>query len=267
MNTTLYVQRLGYTGALAPNAFTLGDLHQAHVLAVPFEALDVHLGIPITLALDALYRKIVAGRRGGFCYELNALFCHFLQRIGYRATTIAARICTPSGLGPAYDHMAVCVQLDTHWLLDVGFGDLFRRPLEIIPEVIQFDGFQYFRIQQLAPETFRLWMSPDATTFEEKYEFHTAAVPLDRFHVQCALKQTSASSYFVRNVVCTKPTLQGRKTLFNHTLTVREGEQKRVVVLTSPSELVHALAHEFEVDIAPYQGQFSAKIRYLSIEE
>jgi len=253
MNIALYLQRLGYAGVLTLDPVALGDLHEAHVLAVPFEDLDVHLGIPITLDLDALYRKIVVNRRGGFCYELNALFCHFLQHVGYDATTIAARICTPSGLGPAYDHMAICAQLDTPWLLDVGFGDLFRRPLEIIPGVIQFDGFQYFRIQQLASETFSLWMSPDAVVFEEKYVFQTAAVPLNCFQAQCLLKQTSPSSYFVQNVVCTKPTSLGRKTLFNHSLTLRTGEYKRVVVLTSISELVQTLAREFEVDIFPYK--------------
>lgn len=39
----------------------------------------------------------------------------------------------------------------------------------------------------------------------------------------------------------------------NHSLILRAANHKTVVVLTSKSELVQALAREFGVDISPYQ--------------
>ncbi|MGH2486980.1 MAG: arylamine N-acetyltransferase, partial [Ktedonobacterales bacterium] len=57
--------------APAPSLSLLRALHQAHLLAVPFENLSIHYDQPITLEDATLYDKIVRRQRGGFCYELN----------------------------------------------------------------------------------------------------------------------------------------------------------------------------------------------------
>ena len=43
-DATAYLARIGYTGARAPTIDTLRALHRAHLHAVPFENLDIHLG-------------------------------------------------------------------------------------------------------------------------------------------------------------------------------------------------------------------------------
>lgn len=265
MNIDLYLKRISYDDILNPDLVTLFRLHQAHVFAVPFEDLDIHLGIPIKLELDALYKKVVEGYRGGFCYELNTLFCQFLKQLGYDSTIIAAQISNQGELGPACDHMALWVKLEADWLVDVGFGDLFIRPIEIKSDVIQFDGFNYFMVKQLASKTFSLWMSPDGIAFNEKYVFHLVEVPTDDFQEPCYLKQISKDSYFFKHVVCTKPTLHGRKTLFNDKLTIREHTQKRVILLTGKSDMIQLLKGEFAIDISLYQDNLSDKIQFSSV--
>ena len=47
-----YLARIGYEGALTPSIETLRALHRAHVMTVPFENLDIHLGRPISLDPD-----------------------------------------------------------------------------------------------------------------------------------------------------------------------------------------------------------------------
>jgi N-hydroxyarylamine O-acetyltransferase len=69
MDITSYLNRIDYRGPLAPTADTLRALHQAHVLAVPFENLDIHLGRLILLDEEQLFDKIVTQRRGGFCLD------------------------------------------------------------------------------------------------------------------------------------------------------------------------------------------------------
>ena len=73
-----YLERMRFPApdhhGLRPSLSLLRDLHEAHMLAVPFENLSIHYGQPIELRDDALYDKIVTRRRGGFCYELNGLF-------------------------------------------------------------------------------------------------------------------------------------------------------------------------------------------------
>ena len=48
-NTAAYLERIGHRGGVAPTGETLAALHLAHLRAVPFENLDIHLGRPIRL--------------------------------------------------------------------------------------------------------------------------------------------------------------------------------------------------------------------------
>ena len=75
-----YLARIAYEGPRRPSARTLTALHAAHVTAVPFENLDILLGRTISLDLDALQAKLVAARRGGYCFEQNTLFLAVLYR-------------------------------------------------------------------------------------------------------------------------------------------------------------------------------------------
>jgi len=68
LNVDSYLSRIEYYGSREPNAETLRALHQAHMLAVPFENLDNHLGRRIVLDEEKVVHKIVDQRRGGICY-------------------------------------------------------------------------------------------------------------------------------------------------------------------------------------------------------
>ena len=81
----------GTTDRVEPSLETLRDLHRSHLYTVPFENLDIALGIPIVLEPERLYDKIVVRRRGGFCYELNGLFYELLIGWGFRC-----RCCRPA---------------------------------------------------------------------------------------------------------------------------------------------------------------------------
>ena len=91
MNLQAYLHRINYRGEQTPTAATLCQLHRAHLLAAPFENLDIHLGRPIVLDQDALFDKIVRRRRGGFCYELNGLFALLLRELGFEVDAALRR--------------------------------------------------------------------------------------------------------------------------------------------------------------------------------
>ena len=82
MDVPAYLERIGYRGSLDVSLETLRGLHLAHLYTVPFENLDILRHRPIALGGVELFDKIVARRRGGFCYELNGLFCRALARAG-----------------------------------------------------------------------------------------------------------------------------------------------------------------------------------------
>src|SRR4051812_21511122 len=114
---TAYLARIGYAGSLAPTIETLRALHRAHLHAVPFENLDIHLGRPIKLDRGAFFRKIVGERRGGFCYELNGLFADLLAFLDFDVSLLSARVAREAGgFGPEFDHLAVLVHAGGRWL-------------------------------------------------------------------------------------------------------------------------------------------------------
>src|SRR5690349_2964425 len=106
MNVATYLKRINYQGSTEPTLETLSALHEAHLLAVPFENLDIHCGREIVLDDERLYAKVVDGRRGGFCYELNGAFAALLSRLGFRVQKLAAGVARADGsYSPLFDHM------------------------------------------------------------------------------------------------------------------------------------------------------------------
>ncbi|MGH9576814.1 MAG: arylamine N-acetyltransferase family protein, partial [Terriglobales bacterium] len=133
MDTSAYLARIGVSTPLSPDPQSLSKLHLAHLMTVPFENLDIHLGREIALDEKLFFDKVVRRRRGGFCYELNGLFAALLRQLGFRVTLLSAQVArAEGGFGPEYDHLTLLVEFPGHQprrLADVGFGDSFREPL------------------------------------------------------------------------------------------------------------------------------------------
>lgn len=68
-----YLSRIGLPASTPrpPTLETLRTLALHHVTHVPFENVDVQLGVPLRLDRESLERKLVTARRGGYCFEQN----------------------------------------------------------------------------------------------------------------------------------------------------------------------------------------------------
>ena len=250
MDISQYLKRIDFTDKITIDNETLAKLHEHHVLNVPFENLDIYLKKVFDLEIDNIFKKVVNNFRGGFCYELNSLFNDLLCNIGFESRIIEARIYDELGnLGPKYDHMAIFVKTNKNYLLDVGFGDLFTKPLEI-REGIQSDGRNQFKIEILGEQTFLLSMCPDKSNFSRKYSFSLSKVQTTEFYDLCLDKQTNPLSYFVKNTVCTNPTSFGRQTVFNNRLIEKRGNDRIERFINNDDELKDILSGQFKINIA-----------------
>jgi N-hydroxyarylamine O-acetyltransferase len=118
-----YLKRVGYTGPREPTLAALEALHLAHATRIPFENLDVLLGRPIRLDLASLQAKLVAGGRGGYCFEHNLLFAAVLARLGFDLKLVAAKVRHRGDRDLPRTHMLLMVSVEgADWLADVGFG-------------------------------------------------------------------------------------------------------------------------------------------------
>ncbi|MDR7129314.1 N-hydroxyarylamine O-acetyltransferase [Algoriphagus sp. 4150] len=249
MNKAKYLERIDYTDGIDATDDVLTELHKKHVYQIPFENLDVYYSRRFDLDIERIYKKVINDRRGGFCYELNLLFNKLLTGIGFTSRIIASRIIDQDGtLGPELDHMAIYVKTEKEFLLDVGYGDLFITPLEIRSGV-QYDGRNYFQIDKWNQQEYLLSMSADGVDFSKRYTFSLDVVNAEDFDAICLDKQTNPDSYFVKNVICTKPTETGRVTIFNDKFMERKGELRIETPILGEDGLTRYLKDKFSIMI------------------
>lgn len=224
MNLGAYLDRIRFTRPLRPDFETLRALQRAHLLAVPFENLDIHLGRPIDLSLDRLYDKIVRRRRGGFCYELNGLFAWALAEMGFWVQLHSARVFEEDQAGPEFDHLALQVYAEGAALADVGFGDSFIEPLRLENGLEVVQRQTAYRLA-LTGGTWTLWRRTD-DIWEPQYAFELTPRRLAEFASMCVHHQTSPASIFTRKRLCSIATPNGRVTLSGKRLIVTEHGQR-----------------------------------------
>ena len=82
------------------------------MLAVPFENLDIHLGVANVLDPEHVFDKIVTRRRGGWCYELNGSFALLLEALGFAVTRYSASVVLSDPPSPDFAHLTLRVDLD-----------------------------------------------------------------------------------------------------------------------------------------------------------
>ncbi|WP_433362726.1 arylamine N-acetyltransferase family protein [Streptosporangium sp. CA-115845] len=245
---TRYLDRLGVARLAEPDALSLRALQFAHLRTVPFENLSIHLGEPISLDSDALFDKIVNRRRGGFCYELNGLFAELLTALGYRVTLLAARVFGGGAPGPLFDHLALRVDLDEPWLVDVGFGDFSDEPLRLHERAEQKDGGGVFRIAP-APGDHGDHGDLDIThNGDPGYRLTARPYELADFVPTCWWQATSPQSHFTRSPICSMRTARGRTTLRDRKL-ISSVDGERAERVLDETELLPAYLDSFGITL------------------
>lgn len=255
METRAYLQRIGYDGPAAPTPAALAGIVRSHLLAVPFENLDIiPLGRPIRLEPAALFAKIVHRRRGGFCYELNGLLAVMLETIGFRVTRVSAQWPREDGtLTPVFDHLVLLVEPDgssERWLVDVGAGrESSAYPLRFVEGEEQDlpDGgaYRFDRDGDLR----RLWRSDGEAGWQHVYSLTLIPRILDDFAGRCVELQTRPDSHFTQGAICSLARPDGRITLSRDRLIVSRNGTRDEIVLTGEDAVPAALRDHFAIDL------------------
>lgn len=208
-----YLKRIGYHGVSATDSDVLEALQFAHIQNIVFENLDIHLGRPIEIDVPRIFDKIVRRGRGGFCYELNSLFGSLLLSLGFDVSVHACRVVTSGSRWIPFGHVCLNVRCeDKTWLVDVGFGNSFQRPLCIGFEGEQKDEAGSHKLTTVE-EGWLLSSRIYGDTFDPEYRFDLTPRHLDEFNERCAWTQTDHTSGFTRNIIASRPTAAGRRTV------------------------------------------------------
>ena len=245
-----YLTRLRHVGSVDASEEALKALHLAHVLHIPFENLDVHLGREIRLDAASLAAKLVRARRGGYCYEMNGLFALVLTAIGFDVDHLMARVLKDARGTPPRSHHVLLVRTGgRRWLADVGFGgDGLRLPLSLDSDREERQQADTFRL--LKDETYgsvlqhrqgEKWISLYGFTLEPH-------VPADFLYANY-YHSHSPDSLFTQTRICTKPTPEGRITLVDWTMKIRRGPERSTKRIGSLSEYLDLLRSDFGIKL------------------
>lgn len=248
MNVEKYLARIGVLkGHLEPGDETIRFLQRRHLLAVPFENLDIHWKRPIVLDVERFYKKIVDKKRGGFCYELNGLFNQLLASLGFKTRLVSARVFNGTTHGPEFDHAAIIVTIgDDEYLADVGFGDFTAEPLCFSLGAEQQDANGIFVIRRYDDEYFEV-AKKDGDTWKSEYIFKDVPRDLSEFAEMCDFQQYSPESHFTKGKLISIMTEGGRKTLTYGSFIESIGVSRNEAVVFDDSEFDELLMREFAI--------------------
>lgn len=245
-----YLARIKYEGPLIPSVETLRDLHRAHVMTVPFENLDIHLGRSISLDPADLFRKIVVERRGGYCFELNGLFALLLEELSFGVTRLAARVSSGAeGVRPRSHQLLMLKMGESAWIVDVGFGGQgLLEPLRLAIGQEARQGRERFRLVTGERGEYLLQGERDGA-WTDLYSFGLdPCLPVDYLFANY-YHSHSPDSLFMQQRICTMPTPEGRASLIDNVLKVRGLGGTQELQITSDEERKRLLREHFGLTI------------------
>ena len=259
MNLDAYLARIGYAGPRSATIEVLREIILLHACSIPFENLDVLLDRGISLDDDAVERKLVHDRRGGYCFEHNSLLLRALNEIGFSATPMSARVRVnlSRDVVPPRTHLFLRVVVDDlPWLVDVGIGSLsptapFRLDLLDVEQVTPHEPRRivcerdhsfprYFHQARLGDE----WVDVHEFTLEE--------MPvIDREVGNCWTSMHPKSKFRLNLIVGMAHADGTRQSIVNNEFTHRRGtEILERFEITHPEQLLELLAIRFRLEFA-----------------
>jgi len=245
-----YCARIGYDGPRTPSLEVLRAVHARHTEAIPFENLNPLLGWPVPLDLASLEAKLIARRRGGWCFEQNGLLRHALDAMGFATRGLAARVLwgsTTDALAPR-SHMVIEVTIaDQPFLADVGFGGLtLTAPLRMIVDVEQDTPHERFRLRAVGTGEYIVEAALDG--WRPLYRFRRDEQLLPDYEVSSWYLCHHPDSWFRRDLAAARTFPGGRFGLRNNLFTTRRtGHEADARVLDTAAEIRAVLERVFEI--------------------
>ena len=250
-----YLGRVRYDGPREPTFETLRSLCELQPDRIPFENIDSFLGRPPELSIAALQAKLVARRRGGYCYELNGLLREALLSLGMQVTGLAARVVwnQPLDAPPrARSHMVLKVELpgesSSSFIADAGFGGrLLGSPLRFEPGLEQETRAGRDRIVESRGEYVIEAEMPEG--WSPRYRFTLDAYQPVDYEPLNWYTATRPASLFKNNLVFERLTPSLRANLLNdRLLEQRHGEPARSRRIETANEFGRVIDEIFDLE-------------------
>ena len=255
LDLAAYLRRIGLQAMPAADLAGLRALHVAHATTIPFENLDIQMGLPIRLDLPSLQDKLVRRRRGGYCFEHNTLFLAVLKAVGFEAIPCEARVRLGAPEVLPRTHMLLVVHLGgDRWLCDVGFGSeglLWPLAMDGEPHGQSLNTYRVAEEGGLRVlQSFHLDAWVDLYAFQPEPRF-----PID-FEMANHYTSTHPESRFLKTLTAQSPGPKVRRILRNRAYAELRGNAVEGREL-APEEVIPTLREVFGIEV-PEGARFRA---------
>ena len=245
-----YLERIGVTAVEKTDRQNLDALILAHQRNVPFENLDIFdAEADINLDIPSLFDKVVTRRRGGYCFELNAVFMSLLQALGYECYPLAVRVVWHATRHMPVTHRATVVIIDGEkYFCDVGFGGPSPQgAVRLEHDIEQQSGTDVFKLITRDGNTVTGRMADDE--FEQLLMFRDDPADAVDFLAPNEYQSKSKHSFFKMDRMLNLTTQNGCKVVAGNTLKIHENGRVTERVLDSEASLRSALAEHFGIAV------------------
>jgi len=244
-----YLERIGLSKIPAPDEEGLQKVHAGQAFSIPFENLDIHLGRAISLNPGTLASKLIDGRRGGYCFELNGILTLALKSLDFSVRPLLARVFYGREKFGARTHQVLIVTIfGRKWLADCGFGGPgFRLPIPIAPDQIQEQYGDRFRLRQESKWGMVVQKEINGV-FADLYAFNEDEQTTDE-DIEMANHFTSTwpSSLFRLHRMCSLHKPWGRITLSDMEITIYRGGISEKTALPTGHQYLEAIEEHFGI--------------------
>jgi N-hydroxyarylamine O-acetyltransferase len=221
-------------------------IHRAHATSIPFENLDSHRGVPVSLDQGDLEHKMVAQRRGGYCFEHNLLLSSALEHLGLQVEPMLARVRVGGAPAEARPTTHLVLRVTDgegeKWHADAGFGLgtlLDPIPFGPDPDAVHEQSGWRFRVIEDGPEL--VLQTRGADGWSDVYGFLPRPVPRIDIEVSNWWVCTNPRSPFVFGLIAAVNHDDGRREAMSdwngplHVMTmtpdrIESSEQPRTVI-------------------------------------
>ena len=236
-----------------PSSSLLNQIVRTHLESFPFASVGPQLGDPLPLDPDSLFDRIVVRRRGGYCFEHNALMFEILSGLGFEVTLVLARVLHDPASHPPLTHRFTMVDLGhERFLADVGFG------ADCPPYAVRFDpsdpGDGSYRIVEHEHGEFHLELAK-AGEYVSLYRFDDVRYGEADCELGHFYSHRHPDAAFVNNLVASR-ILDGEvRSLRNLELRIYSDGAEHLIAVTDDTHLHRVLADMFDIDVSGAEAE------------
>ncbi|GAM78052.1 arylamine N-acetyltransferase [Vibrio ishigakensis] len=194
------------------------QITEAMVNRIPFENLDVLAGLPIQDAFEDVFSKLIVKKRGGLCFEMNALLLKILQHLEVPCYRIEAQMVVEGDLREQANHLALIAEISGKpCLVDIGDGRGIWGvlPLDHNEPHRQLDT-EYW-VDDIGNNTYQLQFK-NSDGIQTRYQFINQPIERKAFARAKAFIQSDPQSVFHKRLIVSRIDSDARITLSEHEL-------------------------------------------------